>query len=157
MHAELKDLLYAAEDHYLSQQELQSVSQNIAGLSKRLETYELVRNHEIEIFQPVADQLSKAFPQEEEPILERSLKYWMLVLRYCSMAMLMNSVNFLDRQLLEWLTDIVQAHANQAIEQKVYSSLEAQLKQVLSAEQLQCLQPFLERAQATLLQTKALV
>lgn len=153
MHPEIETLLYKAEEQYLKPLEIKLFKHHATSLSQRLETYEMLRDQEIAIFQPVADRLLKSFPQEKQETLEIALKHWLSVLRYCAMAMLLNNQEFLQRRLLEWLTDIVQAHQTQAIEMSLYQLLHASLKELLSEQQLALVQPFLEQAEATLLCT----
>jgi hypothetical protein len=157
MHSEIKTLLYEAEDHYLKPEEIEAFRDHASSLAQRLETYELLRDQELAIFQPVADQLLKAFPQENQKTLERTLRHWLAVVRYCTMAMLVNNQEFLQRRLLEWLTDIVQAHQTQEIETTLYQLLQDRLKEVLSDQQLALVQPFLDQTETTLLGAHALV
>lgn len=157
MHSEIQTLLYKAEEQYLKPPELELFRHQATSLSQRLETYELLRDQEVAIFQPVADQLLENFPQEKQEKLERALKHWLSVLRYCAMAMLLNNQEFLQRRLLEWLTDLVQVSQTQAIDMTVYQLLQTRLKELLSEEQLAGVQPFLEQAEATLLGTGELV
>ncbi len=153
MHPEIKALLYEAEEHYLKPEEIEIFKHSASSLVQRLETYELLRDQETAIFQPIADQLLKSFPQEKQENLERSLKHWLSVLRYCAMAMLLNNQEFLQRSLLEWLTDLVQAHQTQAIEMTLYQLLLVKLKEFLCDQQLALVQPFLTQAEETLLET----
>lgn len=156
MHLEIKTLLYEAEDHYLKPEEIKTFKHCASSLQERLETYELLRNQEAVIFQPIADQLLESFPQEKQETLERALKHWLSVLRYCAMSMLLNNQEFLQRRLLEWLTDLVRVHQTQAIEMALYQLLQIQLKELLAKQQLALLQPFLEQAETTLLRASAL-
>lgn len=109
MHPEIKTLLYEAEDHYLKPEEIDSFKYHASSLAQRLETYELLRDAELAIFQPVADQLLETFPQQQEN-LKLALKHWLSVLRYSAMAMLMDNPEFLQLRLLESLTEGVQVH-----------------------------------------------
>ena len=156
MHSNIEALVYQAEDHYLQRQEITAFKLHIASLGKRLETYECLRDQEIAIFQPVADRLLEAFPLENPKLLERALKHWLSVMRYCAMAMLTNNPEFLQRRLLEWLTDIVQVHQMESVENTLYQLLQVRLKKVLSEEQLTLVQPFLDQARTTLLGSNAL-
>jgi hypothetical protein len=153
MHPEIKTLLYEAEDHYLTSEEIETFKHCASSLAQRLETYELLRDQEVAIFQPVADQLLEAFPEDKQETLERALKHWLSVLRYCTMAMLLNNQEFLQRRLLEWLTDLVRVHQTQAIEMTVYQLLQNRLKEILSEQQLALVQPFLAQAEDNLLRT----
>ncbi len=154
MHADLAIIFHEAEDHYLGQPELSDFRQHIDSLSYRLEVYQYLRDREIAIFQPIADQLLEAFANEDPQRLERALKHWLAVMRYCAMAMLLNNPEFLQHRLLEWLTDVIEAHNLKAIERHLYDLLAASLPAVLAQEQWQCIQPFLGQARFTLLGDK---
>ncbi len=157
MHTELKALLYKAEDHYLSKSEIDTFLIEVQSLEARLQTYEFLRDREIEIFQPVADQLIQRFPGEDEAVLERSLKQWLGVMRYSAIAMLLNDSTFLQHRLLEWLTPIITARQTQPIEQELARILTNQLEKDLSEAQMILLQPFLTQSKATLLKKEAVV
>jgi hypothetical protein len=150
MHPELEALLHSAEEIYLEDSELQLFTQQIVSLSKRLEIYELLRDRETDTFQKVADRLQEAFPKENQKLLERALRHWILVMRYCVMAMLIDNPEFLQRRLLEWLTDIVKAHDLQTLENSLCQLLQMRLKKILSDEQWIILRPFVIQAQRTL-------
>lgn len=151
MQADLENFFYRAEDHYLQPPEMLVFKHHLNSMDKRLETYRCLRDREIAIFQPVADQLLEAFPQETPQRLERALQHWLSTLRYCAMAMLLNSPKFLEHRLLEWLTDIIKAYELELLEQYLYELLQENLKAVLSIEQFGLIGPFLEQAQTTLL------
>jgi len=155
MYPGIKTLLYEAEDRYLKPEEIATVKLCASSLQERLETYEFLRDQEVAIFQPIADQLLVTFPQDK-PDLEQALKRWLLVSRYCAMAMLLNNQEFFRQRLLEWLTGLVQAHQTQAIETSLYQLLQSQLQELLSAQQLALVQPFLAQAETTLLKVSAL-
>lgn len=157
MHSEIKTLLYQAEERYLNLEEIETVKYYTLSLNQRLEVYELLRTQELTIFQSIADQLLKAFPQEPYGTLERALKHWLSVLRYCSMAMLMNNFEFLQRRILDYLADVVEVHQMQMIEGTLYQLLQSNLKEFLPDQQLALVQPFLEKAENTLLSTGGLV
>lgn len=147
MHPEINHFFYEAEDHYLQTEEIASFKHHVSSLTKRLETYELLRDSEIAIFQPIADQMLTTFSQHKQETLERVLKNWIAVLRYSGMAMLLNNPEFLQYRLLEGLTDIIQVHQMQAINTTVYQLLQARLSELLSSEQMTLLQPFLTQTE----------
>jgi Phycobilisome protein len=80
--------------------------------------------------------------------------HWLNILRYSSMAMLLNNSDFLSQRILEWMPDMVQAYQLQDIEKVLYRCLQTQLKSSLSPEQLGLVKPYLEEAYATLLNVK---
>jgi hypothetical protein len=151
MHTDLTNFFHRSQHHYLPDEDIAVFKQHTDSLAKRLEVYEMLRDQEISLFQAVADQLEAEFAQENPRVLERALKHWLTVMRYCAMAMLMNNHEYLQHRLLEWLTDIVQAHNLLAIEQSLYEFLQAKLSEVLTADQLALLNPFLEQAKTALL------
>ena len=156
MYTEIKELRYQAEAEYLQKAGINILYKNTTSLAKRLETYESLRDQEIDIFQPIADKLLEAFPHEHQKTLERILKYWLSVLRYTSWAMLLDNPEFLQRRLLEWLTDIVQAHQMESVDNVLYQLLESRLQKVLPKNQFTLVQPFLEQVQQNLLKSTAI-
>lgn len=152
MHPKIEALMEEAESRYLKPEEMEAFKQYAISIAQSLKVYESLRDKEVEIFQPVADRLVKGFPQTEQETLERVLKHWLLVSRYCAMAMLLNDREYLQRRLLDWLKGLVQTHQTAEIEATLYQLLQARLKELLSPQALALLQPFLEQARATLLE-----
>lgn len=151
----IKTLLNQAEQTYLQPKEIETYKYHVLSMQARLEVYETLRDNELAIFQPIADALLADFAHEQ-PAIERSLKHWLSVLRYCAMATLLNNPEFLQHRLLEWLTDLVQVHQTQAIEMAIAQLLQTRLQELLSREQIALLQPFLIQAEATLFSTGSL-
>jgi hypothetical protein len=150
MHPQLTTLLHAAETQYLELEDLEKVQNHVNNLNSSVEVYNLVRDNEIEIFQNIADKLVKEFSQTEELTIELVLSNWLVILRYCAMAMMTNNYDLLTVRLLEWLKDVVQAHQNLPLESRTYQLLGEQLSEVLSREQFMLLNPFLETANNTI-------
>ena len=150
MQSDLKSILYQAEANYLEDQQIKQFQTFTRDLSKRLEIYELLRDNEIEIFQPIADKLMQVHSQQSSQLIEKALKHWLSIMRYCAMAMLLNNREYLQRSVLEWLTDIVQAHQMQSLESTIYDLLFSSLQKILSQEQFALMQPFLEQSRAIL-------
>ncbi|MEG4286417.1 phycobilisome protein [Microcoleus sp. A006_D1] len=151
MHPEIEALLDQAENRFLKGEELIAFKRQIATLSQRLKIYEFLREKEASIFQPVANKLQETFPDEKEETLERSLKHWLLVLRYSSMAMLLNDRDFLEQRLLDWVSGIVEAHQTQKIEATVCNLLQTRLKELLSEQARAILQPFFDQAKSMII------
>jgi hypothetical protein len=146
MHPQLNTLLHEAENRYLELEDLQNFQTHVDRLGDCLAVYRLIENNEVDIFQKIADRLTKEFRQVEESTVEQSLCNWLTILRYCAMAMVLNNRDFLNLRLLQWLTGLVRVRQNMAIESRLYEILIEQLSQVLSAEQMMVLNPFLEIA-----------
>jgi len=154
MYVELKTLLYDGETHYLQNEELNTLKSHIDSLKTRLETYKALREEELNIFQAIGLSLQESFPGENEKVLAEALKHWISVMRYCSMAMMLNSSEFLQTRLLEWLAPVVAASEWQEIENKISQTLVLRLKYSMKPQQLQLILPFVEEAQTTLLGQK---
>ncbi|NJS12458.1 MAG: phycobilisome protein [Microcoleus sp. CSU_2_2] len=152
MHPEIEVLLDQAENRFLKAEELIAFKRQAATLAQRLKIYEFLREKEASIFQPVANKLQEAFPDEKQETLERSLKHWVLVLRYCAMAMLLNDRAFLEQRLLDWLSGLVEAHQTQKIELTLCNLLQTRIEEILSEQARAILQPFLDQAQSILIQ-----
>lgn len=151
MHPEISRLLEQAEQRYLKANELELFQRYVASLARRLETYEILRDQEESIFQPIADQLQGAFGNEPQENVERALKHWLLILRYCASAMLSSDLEFLELRLNDWVKGLVEASETQKIEHKLYELLQSGLKEKLSEKQLALMQPFLAKARQIIL------
>lgn len=155
MHPQIEALFDEAEKRYLKPEELNTLSQYVSSLPDRLETYRRLRDHEIEILQPVADHLQVELSNERVEDLERSLKNALLLLRHCAMAMLLNDEALVQDRLLGWLEQSAQVYKTYRIDSVLYRLLNQQLSQVLSPQQLGLIKPSLALAQTTLLKSMA--
>jgi hypothetical protein len=147
----IDSLLYQAEEKYLGQQDLAMFKSQIFSLEKRLRTYEILRAKETDIFQYVANHLANNFPNEPESKIERALKHWLTITRYCGMAMLSDNPTYLTQRVLEWLPEQIEAHKLKDLERSLASSLQKRLQKIFTPEQFSLLQPYLEQAQNALL------
>ena len=143
MYPILQDLIHQAESKYLNQDDLNNLQIEMARLQQRKVVYQTLRDQEVAIFQDIADKLTEQFPDENNNTIEPCLHHWILATRYSAMAMLLNNPEFLERRLLEWLTDIVAIHEYQAISGKLYELLLNRLPKLLSDKDLEYLSPFL--------------
>lgn len=151
MQSDIKRILYIAEDHYLKRLEVQAFQIYSVTLTKRLEVYKYLRDQEIDIFQPIAVELERVYSAEDPQVLERAVKHWLSVMRYCAMAMLLNSPEYFQRSILDWLAEIVETHQMQSMETTIYDLLVFRLKKSLPKENFALLEPFLKQAKNALL------
>jgi Phycobilisome protein len=154
MDTALQSLIYAADDHYLSDADLDRFNKDVAALSQRIEAYEYLRDRELSILQPAVDYLTEEFRKTDAKLLERAVKHWLSILRCASMAMLLNNPEYLSSRLVEWLPDQVEVYQLRDIELALYRLVLVQLKSSVSPEQLALIKPYLEEAYAILLKTK---
>jgi hypothetical protein len=151
MITEIDSLIYQAEAEYLTQKDLGIFKSQILYLSERLKIYEQIRDQETEIFQHVVNQIANNFPDEPEFKVTRAVKRWLMILRYCSMALLSNDSRYLEQRILEWLPEQISVHQMQELEQNLSGYLFKRLKKILGQEQFSILQPYLEQSQNVLL------
>lgn len=149
MNPKIEALLNEAEERYLKSDELANLGHYVVSMPDRLEVYRSVRDREVDIMQPVADQLQTKYADDPE-VLERSIKNGLLVLRYCSMAMLLDDVDFVNERIRDWLDQVVQAYESQAIEQMLYQLLAQQIQQILGAKAYKLMQPYLNAVETYL-------
>lgn len=153
MHPHIESLFDEAENRYLKPEELNLINQYVGSLPARMDAYRALRDRELEVMQAVADQLQAELPQEKIETLERSIKNALLVLRYCAMGMLLDDEGFVQKRLLNWLSETLKVYNTQAIDAVLYRLLDQQLAQALSPQQVQLLSPQLKKAEAVLLQS----
>lgn len=149
MISDIDSILYKAEAEYLEQQDLANFKGQIFALEKRLQIYEIISSKETEVFQSIASRLVSD-PDEPDKI-KLALKHWLMVMRYCAMAMLLDNPDYLKYRILEWLSEQVKAYETKAIEQKIFELLQKRYRKVLNSEQLSILQPYLEQTRNALL------
>jgi hypothetical protein len=147
----IQELINQAQDRYLATDELSLMESYVSSLPDRLKLYKLIRDREIDILQTVADQVPQEIPNVTDEELELGIKNLILVLRYCSMAMLLNDENFLKQRLLNWLEGIMSMRDMRRLNETLYKLLNQELRQQVSPTQLTLLQPLITAAQVTLI------
>lgn len=151
MHPQIEAIFDDAETRYLKPEELKLITQYVQSLPERLEVYRTLRNQELEVMQWVADQLQAQMPQEAQELLERSIKNALLMLRYCSMGMLLNDEALVKERFLRWVSQSAEVYNTEKIDTALYRFLNQRLAKVLGAQQMSFLSPMLEMAQNALL------
>ncbi|AFY74550.1 hypothetical protein Syn7502_02587 [Synechococcus sp. PCC 7502] len=150
MNTETKNLVYQAENRYLTPEEIGAFEAAVKSMPRRLSLYKLLRDREIKIMQTIADQLEAQLPEVAPKILEIAIKNLILVVRYAAMAILTDDSAFLKTRLLDWLEQISPAYDLQAVYIASFKLLNQTLKKELTPEQLALLQPLINSAQSTL-------
>ena len=151
MHPQIESIFDEAENRYLKPEELSFLGQYVDSLPERLGTYRLIRDHELEIMQAVADQLQVEMPDEKVEHLERSIKNALLMLRCCAMGMLLNDEVLVRERLINWLGQTMKIYNTQALDSTLYRLLDQQLNQVLNPKQMMLINAMLTLAQDALL------
>jgi hypothetical protein len=151
MHPQIQEIFDDAENRYLKSEELKFITQYVDSLPERLEVYRTLRDREIEIMQWVVDQLQAQMPQEPQEIIERSVKNALLMLRYCSMGMLLNDETFIQERFLNWVSQGIKVYNTEEVDASLYRLLNQQLLKVLGVQQMRFLSPMLKMAQNALL------
>jgi hypothetical protein len=151
MHSHIEAVFDDAENRHLKPEELNALNQYVESLPNRLEIYRQLRDQEMSIMQPIANQLESQFQNEQVELLERCLKNALLVMRYCAMAMLLNDEAFVQNRLAGWLEQITKAYNTKPVDEVLYRLLDRRLREVFSPTQLGLLTPHLTLAQDMLL------
>jgi len=151
MMPKIEELINQAQDRYLASDELGLMESYISSLPDRLKLYKMIRDREIDLLQAVADQISTELPSVTDEDLETGIKNLILVLRYSSMAMLLNDENFLKQRLLNWLEGIMSMHDMRRLNETLYKLLNQKLREQFSPSQLALIQPLITAAQVTLI------
>jgi Phycobilisome protein len=151
MHTDLTNIYYKAETESLNSGDLKALNSHLTSLAKRLEAYHFIRDNETIIFQPIANELVAKYANTDQLILEQVLKHWLTILRYAAWGMLINNPEYLAKNILEWLIDIIKVQEIQEIETQLYQMLNSRLKDLLSEEKYALLKPFLTKAETTIL------
>jgi hypothetical protein len=147
----IQDLINQAQDRYLAVDELGLMESYVSSLPDRLKLYKQLRDREIDLLQAVADQVSVELPNVTDAELESGIKNLILVLRYCSMSMLLNDESFLKERLLNWLEGIMSMRDMRRLNETLYKLLNQGLRQQFSPAQLALIQPLITSAQVTLI------
>ncbi|MEI6329994.1 MAG: hypothetical protein ACOYN8_02900 [Pseudanabaena sp.] len=147
----IQDLINQAQDRYLAVDELGLMESYVSSLPDRLKLYKQLRDREIDLLQAVADQVSVELPNVTDAELESGIKNLILVLRYCSMSMLLNDESFLKERLLNWLEGIMSMRDMRRLNETLYKLLNQGLRQQFSPAQLTLIQPLITSAQVTLI------
>jgi hypothetical protein len=147
----IQDLINQAQDRYLAVDELGLMESYVSSLPDRLNLYKQLRDREIDLLQAVADQVPVELPNVTDAELEAGIKNLILVLRYCSMSMLLNDESFLKERLLNWLEGIMSMRDMRRLNETLYKLLNQGLRQQFSPAQLALIQPLITSAQVTLI------
>lgn len=150
MHPQIEAVFDNAETRYLKPEELRLITQYVQSLPERLAVYRSLRDQELEVMQWVADQLQAQMPQEEQELLERSIKNALLMLRCCSMGMLLNDEALIQERFLRWVSQSAKVYNTEKIDTTLYRLLNQRLTKMLGAKQMSCLSPMLTIAQNAL-------
>jgi hypothetical protein len=151
MMPKIQELISQAQDRYLASDELGLMESYVSSLPDRLKLYKQIRDREINILQAVADQVQTELPSVTDEELETGIKNLILVMRYSSMAMLLNDENFLKQRLLNWLEGIMSMRDMRRLNETLYKLLNQGLRQQLNPAQLALIQPLITAAQVTLI------
>ncbi|MDJ1183463.1 hypothetical protein [Roseofilum casamattae] len=155
MHPELETLLAEAENRYLKTEELKVLTQYVESLPQRMETYRCLRDNEVEILQAVADRVPGILPDVPVEQIERSLKNMMLMLRYCSMSMLINDDSLVKERFIDWISETMRMYDSAELDKVLYKLLNQQLMKSLSSDQIKLIKRPLILAQTQLLSNQS--
>ncbi|MFZ9737070.1 MAG: hypothetical protein ACO3EZ_03575 [Prochlorotrichaceae cyanobacterium] len=149
MHPSLESIFNDAETRYLNAKELDVVGDYVHSIPSRLEVYRFLRDEEVNILQPVVDQLQQKFPSSDAKRIERSTKNGILSLRACAMGMLLNDQDYIQERV-QWIKQTQRNNALEDIDKVLYVLLEAQLRKTLGSSKMSVLQEAFQQIHAAL-------
>jgi len=150
MHPTLESVFNDAESRYLNTNELNIVGGYVESIPDRLEVYRILRDEEVNILQPVVDQLQQQFPASEAKRLERSTKNGILSLRTCAMGMLLNDQAYVQERI-QWIKQTQKNNSLEDIDKVFYPLLEQQLNKTLGNLKMKLLQETFHQVRSFLL------
>ena len=151
MNTKIQELHKKAELTYLEDQELERINHYLLySLSKRVEIYKLISSQEIDIFQPIANQINTIFTEEEPEKIELALKYWISILRHWCMALIIEEPNYLNDHILEWLVPQIKGYQISILSNKIFSLLQKSLSKKLSSVQYSLIKPYIQETEKNL-------
>jgi hypothetical protein len=150
MHPTLESVFNDAESRYLNANELNIVGNYVESIPDRLDVYRILRDEEVNILQPVVDQLQKKFPTADAKRLERGIKNGILSLRACAMGMLLNDQGYVQERI-QWIKQTQKNNGLEDIDAVFYPLLEQQLNQTLGNLKMKLLQETFQQVRSALL------
>jgi hypothetical protein len=151
----LSEFFSESDKRFLAPEELKLLGRYALSLPHRLAIYRQIRDGELALLQPVADEMEKTLGKtggetggqagrETGAIaIEQSLKQAIAILRASAMAMLTNDISSLD-DTLRWVRQSQEHHCSQDTDALCFRLIVQQLEQQLEAPQFKLLLPFLE-------------
>lgn len=153
MNQEIEAMLCDAEGRYLEATEQSLLIDYANSLEDRLRTMRALQQHEATIVEATMEALFKEFPEMKTNHVDahkKGLRDLTLVLRYNSMAMVRDSMEFLEQKLLHWFRTIIEAFDMSKPLVYAYDQLEAQTQHLLSEEDFEFIAPYLARTKTIL-------
>ncbi len=150
MNIKIRELHKKAEMHYLEDQELDKIGNYVYLLSKKTEIYKIISSQEVDIFQPIANQINNIFTEEEPEKIELALKYWISILRHWNMALITEDPNYIHEHVLDWLIPQIKGYQISILSNKIFSLLQKSLSKKLSSVQYSFLKPYIEETENNL-------
>lgn len=148
MNEKIEALLANAEGRYLEATE-QSVMTDFAfTLEQRLRAMRSIQQHEANVVKATMDALWEKYPDMKTRHVDgykKGTRDLTLVLRYNALAMVRDSVEFLDQKLLFWFRTIISAFEMNEPLQFAYQQLSRELQNHLDGEDFKLVEPFISR------------
>ncbi len=154
MNRQIMETLKNAEGRYLTKAETSSMLDYAQKLEARLRAAEEIQNKEESIISKLMSEMTNAYPDFQKQYgrgMEAGTRDTGLVLRYSTQAMIRDDVDWLDRVILTWLNTILRGIGfTEGFVRDTYVMMERCCQAELSPESFELLQPFVQRAQASL-------
>ncbi len=153
MNTTMQKIFSEAEGRYLEDQEFQELQNYASSLPERVRASQAVEKAEEAIVSAAVDKMMQGFPelQKKHDSLEgKATRDVSLVLRYCTLAMVRDDMDFLEKKLLYWLRTILQSFFARRVLDVTYRELAMASQRHLDDDTLRLVAPYLKRAHEVL-------
>ncbi|MEN9225934.1 MAG: hypothetical protein Q6L60_11505 [Thermostichus sp. HHBFW_bins_43] len=151
MASSIERMLIEAEARYLKPEELGQLKAYVLGWPKRQHVYRILRERESQMVSRTLNALKQEMPSLSGQVLELCQRHLLLLLRHSALAMLLQDEELLRERLIEWMEEEVRLYGLQSVYEIAYRIFQQELKDHLTAGELEFIRPFITQVQVALL------
>ena len=147
----LEQLILNAEGRYFKPEEIQQIQEFLAAWPQRTQAYRLIRDQEEMLVQETLTLLKGEVITLNGRTVELCEQDLRLVLRHCSLAMLLEDSELVKERLIEWLEEQARLYDLSSTYEKALRLLQNTLKKHLPGNVVDGLRPYLTQVQVALI------
>ncbi|GAB4210864.1 MAG: hypothetical protein OHK0012_02250 [Synechococcales cyanobacterium] len=147
----LEHLVLDAEGRYFKPEEVDRIKTYLTTWPDRQKSYQWIRDQETPLVQETLTLLKGDVPGLVGRILELCDHDLRLVLRQCSLAMLLEDGDLVKERLVEWLEDQARLYDLSSTYEIALRHLQNVLKKHLPSTQLEAIRPYVTQVQVALI------
>jgi len=147
----LEQLILNVEGRYFKPEELSRIHGFLTAWPERTQLYRLIRDQEDTLVQATLTLLKGEVVGLNGRTVELCDQDLRLVLRHCSLAMLLEDGELVKERLVEWLEDQARLYDLSSTYEKALRLLQTSLKKHLPSNLVDALRPYLTQVQVALI------